>query len=127
LIQLRLPYPPSINAYWLASGHRRYISKRGIKFKQAVADYVLEWRIPKLGSQPLEIEIWLHPRSKQLMDIDNCVKPILDACQDAGIFDDDVQVQQLFVKRSKAKKGGGCTVWIDVLSTSPDVCSDELS
>jgi crossover junction endodeoxyribonuclease RusA len=112
-----------MNAYWLASGHRRYISKRGMKFKQAVVDYVVEWHIPKLGNQPLEVEIWLHPRSKQLMDIDNCAKPILDACQDAGIFDDDVQVQELRIKRGVAKKGGGCTVWIDVLSTSPDVCS----
>jgi crossover junction endodeoxyribonuclease RusA len=116
MIVLKLPYPPSMNAYWLASGHRRYISKRGMKFKQAVVDYVQEYNISKLGNIPLEIEIWLHPRSKQLMDIDNCVKPILDACQDAGIFDDDVQVEELLVKRGFSKKGGGCTVFIDELT-----------
>jgi Holliday junction resolvase RusA-like endonuclease len=116
-----------MNAYWLASGHRRYISKRGQLFKQAVVEFVIEWKVSKLGDAPLEVTIWLHPRSKKLMDIDNCVKPILDACQDAGIFDDDVQVQKLYVYRGLPKKGGGCTVMIDVLSTSPNVCSLELS
>ena len=50
------------------------------------------------------------------MDIDNCLKPILDACQDAGIFEDDVQVQELHVYRGKAVKGGGCTVMIEELT-----------
>jgi len=116
VIVLKLPYPPSINAYWLASGHRRYISKRGLEFKKSVVEFVLEWSIPKLGSVPVEIQIVIHPRSKILMDIDNCVKPILDACQDAGIFDDDVQVQELHVFRGKPKKGGGCTVMIEELT-----------
>ena len=112
MITLRLPYPPSINAYWLASGHRRYISKRGQLFKKAVVDYVLEHHIPKLSDIPLAVTVILHPRSKKLMDVDNCLKPILDACQDAGIFNDDVQVQFLLVTRGDLKKGGGCTVMI---------------
>jgi len=112
MITLRLPYPPSMNAYWLASGHRRYISKRGQLFKKAVVDYVLEHRIPKLSDIPLAVTVILHPRSKKLMDVDNCLKPILDACQDAGIFNDDVQVQFLLVTRGDLKKGGGCTVMI---------------
>ena len=116
MIVLKLPYPPSMNAYWLASGHRRYISKRGQLFKQAVVNYVLEWKTPKLGTVPIEVTVWIHPRSKKLMDIDNCLKPILDACQDAGIFEDDVQVQELHVYRGKAVKGGGCTVMIEELT-----------
>jgi crossover junction endodeoxyribonuclease RusA len=112
MITLRLPYPPSINNYWLASGHRRFISERGKKFKKAVAAYVFINEIQSFGSKPLEISIWIHPRSKVLMDIDNCVKPIIDACQDAGIFDNDVQVQALHVYRTDPIKGGGCAVMI---------------
>ena len=37
MITLELPYPVSVNAYWLASGTRRYISKRGREFKNSVA------------------------------------------------------------------------------------------
>ena len=59
------------------------------------------------------VEIVLHPRSKKLMDIDNCIKPILDALQDAGVFDDDCQVQRLSITRGVQKKGGGCVVMLD--------------
>jgi len=113
MITLRLPYPPSINAYWLASGHRRYISARGQAFKKAVVEHVLECKTPKLGDMSLKVTIYLYPQSKKLMDIDNCIKPILDACQDAGIFDDDVQVQALHVYRSIPIKKGGCMVLIE--------------
>jgi len=116
MIVLKLPYPPSINVYWLASGHRRYISKRGMLFKQAVADYVQEYNTPKLGDAKVEVFIYIYPRSKKLMDIDNCAKPVLDACQDAGIFDNDVQVEALHIYRGKPRKGGGVTVLIDELT-----------
>jgi crossover junction endodeoxyribonuclease RusA len=114
MIHLRLPYPPSINAYWLTSGRRKYISKRGVVFKLAVQDYVIEHCIPKLGDVDLEVDVILHPRSKKLMDIDNCLKAILDSCQDAGIFDDDSQVQRLTVERGEKIKFGGCQVFIKV-------------
>ncbi len=109
---LTLPYPPSVNSYWLSRGNRRYISKRGQLFKKAVYHYVLENNIQKFGDKPLEVSICIHPRSKVLMDLDNSVKAILDSCQDAGLFDDDVQVEYLLVTRGEPQKGGGCTVVI---------------
>jgi Holliday junction resolvase RusA-like endonuclease len=48
------------------------------------------------------------------MDIDNCLKAILDSCQDAGIFDCDSQVQRLTVERGETIKFGGCQVFIKV-------------
>jgi crossover junction endodeoxyribonuclease RusA len=112
MIHLKLPYPPSFNAYWMASGHRRYISKRGVAFKIAVQDYVIENNIPKLGSADIEMSVILHPRSKKLMDLDNCLKAICDSCQDAGIFDNDVQLSSILVTRGEQIKGGGCQVFI---------------
>jgi crossover junction endodeoxyribonuclease RusA len=113
MIYINLPYPPSINNYWIASGHRRFISQRGRDFKNHVAEYCAEWRVPKFGDAPMWVEIVLHPRSKKLMDIDNCIKPILDALQDAGVFDDDCQVQRVSITRGVQKKGGGCVVMLD--------------
>jgi len=109
---LALPYPPSVNSYWLTRGNRRFISKRGQLFKKAVLLYVLENNIQPFGDKPLEVSIWIHPRSKNLMDLDNSVKAILDSCQDANLFDDDVQVRALHVFRAEPVKGGGCTVMI---------------
>jgi len=116
LIILYLPYPPSINNYWIASGHRRFISQRGRDFKASVSSYVIEQNIPKLGGVQVNIDIILRPRSKKLMDIDNCIKPILDAVQDAGVIDDDVQVAKVSIERGLIQKGGGCVVMIIPMS-----------
>ena len=116
MITLYLPYPPSINNYWIASGHRRFISQRGRDFKADVSTYVIEQNIPKLGGVQVNIDIILRPRSKKLMDIDNCIKPILDAVQDAGVIDDDVQVVKLSIERGLIQKGGGCVVMIVPMS-----------
>jgi len=120
MIVLDLPYPPSINNYWIASGHRRFISKRGVLFRQSVMEYVMDNEVPKLGEQSLSVHIVLRPRSKKLMDIDNCAKAILDACEHAGIFDSDVQVEKLLIERGLPKKGGGCVVMIEVIPSSSE-------
>ncbi|MEI8296256.1 MAG: RusA family crossover junction endodeoxyribonuclease [Alphaproteobacteria bacterium] len=114
MIHLNLPYPPSINNYWIASGHRRFISQRGRDFKNDVAAYCKEWRVPNYGDQPVWVDIILRPRSKKLMDIDNCVKPILDSL--IGIvYTDDVSVQRITIERGLTIKGGGCTVMVGLM------------
>ena len=89
-------------------------------FRQAVAEYVIEHGVPKLGDQALSVHIVLRPRSKKLMDIDNCAKAILDACEHAGIFDSDVQVEKLLIERGLPMKNGGCVVLIEVIPSSSD-------
>ena len=112
MILMYLPYPPSINNYWIASGHRRFISQRGKDFKAAVSEYVIEHEIPKLGGIQVIVDIILRPQNKRLMDIDNCIKPILDAIQDAGVIDDDVQVAKVTIERGLVHKGGSCVVMV---------------
>ena len=123
MIYLNLPYPPSINNYWIASGHRRFISQRGRDFKNDVTAYCAEWRVPNYGDQPVWVEIILKPRSKKLMDIDNCAKAILDSLEHAGIINSDVQVERLLIERGQPIKNGGCRVLIEVLPSD----SSELS
>jgi crossover junction endodeoxyribonuclease RusA len=117
MLILSLPYPPSVNSYWRANGHRRFISAEGRKFKEAVSEYIIEYKVPKLGSQPLEVMIFLHPRDKRKTDIDNRVKAVLDALQDAGVYDDDCQVEKLIVERAVPVKGGKALVMITPLQS----------
>jgi crossover junction endodeoxyribonuclease RusA len=112
-LALTLPYPPSINAYWRANGHRRFISAEGRKFKQDVVQYVIEKNIPKLGNAALKVTIILQPRDRRKTDIDNRIKAVLDSLQDAGVYDDDCQVEYLSVHRAEAVKGGCCLVYIE--------------
>jgi crossover junction endodeoxyribonuclease RusA len=113
MIVLTLPYPPSVNSYWRANGHRRFISKEGVAFKAAVVDYVIDNKVEKLGDIPLSIFISLFPRDKRRTDIDNRIKAVLDSLQDAGVYDDDTQVQFLTVMRMDSVKGGKCVVVIE--------------
>lgn len=111
-LTLRLPYPVSVNAYWLASGKRRYISKRGVEFKKAVKELYLASNHAGFGNASVELNVVLFPRDNRLMDIDNMLKCLGDSLQDAGAFDDDQQVWKITIERGAKIKGGGCEVTV---------------
>ena len=115
MLVLNLPLPPSVNSYWGFSGHRRFLTKEANEFKRAVADYVLEYRVPKLAKARLEFTVTLHFKDRRANDIDNRVKALWDALVNANVFDDDSQIDILIVNRGAIKKGGGCLVCIDIL------------
>jgi crossover junction endodeoxyribonuclease RusA len=91
------------------------ISKAGRDFKAQVSDYVVEYRVPKLGKARLEMKVIIYPRDRRKQDIDNRIKALWDALGDAGVFDDDEQIDILMIERGEIKKGGGVLVMIDIL------------
>jgi crossover junction endodeoxyribonuclease RusA len=91
------------------------ISKAGREFKAQVADYVVEYRVPKLGSARLEMKVVIFPRDRRKQDIDNRIKALWDALGDAGVFDNDEQIDILHIERGEIKKGGGVLVYIDII------------
>jgi crossover junction endodeoxyribonuclease RusA len=115
MIIFDLPLPPSVNHYWGQHGHRRYVSKAGVAFKQQVAEYVIDYRVPKLGAARIAMTVVLFPKDRRKQDIDNRIKALWDALADAGVFDNDEQIDTLFIERGEIKKGGGCRVYIDIL------------
>jgi crossover junction endodeoxyribonuclease RusA len=95
------------------------MSKQGREYKKAVADYISESNTPKLGSARLYLEVVLWPKDKRKYDIDNRIKALLDSLQDAGVFDDDEQIDQINVYRGLAiVQGGNVRVFI---STEDDI------
>jgi crossover junction endodeoxyribonuclease RusA len=115
MIILNLPLPPSVNSYRTIFRGRMGISKAGREFKEQVQDYVVEYRVPKLGSARLEMKVVIYPRDRRKQDIDNRIKALWDALGDAGVFDDDEQIDVLMIERGEIKKGGGVLVMIDIL------------
>lgn len=80
----------------------------------------MEWKVPKLGTARLEMQVTLYPKDRRKQDIDNRIKALWDALADAGVFDNDEQIDVLMVQRGAIKKGGGCLVVIDKIEeTTP--------
>lgn len=55
--------------------------------------------IKSLGSASIALEMDIYPPDKRKRDIDNGIKPTLDALQKAGVYDDDNQIARLLVTR----------------------------
>jgi crossover junction endodeoxyribonuclease RusA len=111
-IQLNLPYPPSVNHYWGINGKQRFIGKKGKDFRARVMDAVNE-----AGYQPLEgrlcVHVALFPPDRRKRDIDNVLKPLLDACEHAGCFSEsDNQIDELHIIRQEVIPEGACTIVI---------------
>lgn len=112
---IKLPYPPSMNTYWRNFRGNTVLSKSGREFKTAVAECVVEQNIPKFGSKRLEMTLWLYPRSKVVTDLDNRLKAVLDGLEEAGVYDNDSQIDILMIQRGEIRKGGGVDVMIEVI------------
>lgn len=111
-IRLTLPYPPSVNHYWQASGKRRFISKAGREFTAKVIEIVKYAGYKSLGDARLAISVMIHPRSKRRFDLDNTLKAILDSLMKAELFDDDNQFDFIEIMRGEEIKGGQAVVHI---------------
>lgn len=110
-LSLSLPYPPSVNTYWGFQGHRRFLTPKAQAFKVAVLQAVRLTNI-RFNSSRLELIIALHCPDKRARDIDNVLKPLLDALVQAGLFDDDSQVDMITITRKESIKGGKTIVFV---------------
>jgi crossover junction endodeoxyribonuclease RusA len=110
-IQLELPYPPSVNHYWGQAGNHRFIGKKGKEFRAQVMDAVNEAGFSALEGR-LAVHIALFPPDKRKRDVDNVLKSLLDACEHAGCYENDSQIDELHITRRDVVKGGACTIII---------------
>lgn len=111
-VRLELPYPPSVNSYWLANGKRRYISPAGVQFTKSVIQIVRENSVKSFGDKQVAINVMIHPRSKRRFDLDNTLKAILDSLQKAGVYDDDSQIEYIEIARGEQVEGGKAVIYL---------------
>ena len=112
-VWLDLPFPPSMNTYWRNFRGRTVLSKAGRQFKADVSEYVINNNIPKFGDRKLKVTMILRPRDKRKVDIDNRIKAVFDSLEDAGVFDDDFQIDHIEMIRGEPIKGGLIRVLIE--------------
>ena len=117
MIELTLPWPPSVNTIWRRVGSLTLLSEKGRQYRQSVADQVLIQRVAgKLNdSDRLAVAIEAHAPDKRRRDLDNLPKAVLDALTHAKVWGDDSQIDKLLILRRANKKGGALVVTIQKL------------
>ena len=114
-VNLTIPLPPSLNGgYWGFAGSRRFLTLAAREFKTVVAHAVSQQPI-RFGSSRLSLKIIVHFRDKRRADLSNRIKATEDALCQAGLFDDDSQIDHLEVVRGENIKGGLCLIKITEL------------
>jgi crossover junction endodeoxyribonuclease RusA len=112
MITLTLPFPPSVNGYWRNINGRTLISVRGRAYKRVVARLVQWNEAAKRLQGRLTVQVVLHPPDRRKRDIDNSMKALLDAMQEAGVYLDDSQIDRLVIERGEVEKGGVAVITI---------------
>lgn len=100
VIEVRLPWPPSVNHYWAARGNARYISPQARAWqREAMAMIRQQVGRPRPFTVPVAIVLAAHPPDNRRRDLDNLLKATLDLLVAANILDDDHLVWELHVLR----------------------------
>lgn len=119
---ITLPYPPTVNTHWRNVKGRTLLSKRGREYRKAVHQAALddlpdgEWFHDETMTGRLHVLIDLYPPDHRKRDIDNVIKPLVDALMHAGVFEDDEQIDELRVKRFAVMPPGRAVVTVQEIS-----------
>lgn len=112
MLELQLPYPPSVNHYWRRVGARTLISRGGRAFRQAVCTILAAAKVRPLDGA-LAVEIDVFPPDNRRRDLDNTLKGLLDALAHGGAYHDDSQIARLAVERRHVVPGGQVRVRLE--------------
>ena len=111
MIELELPFPPSVNHYYRRVGPRMLISREGRRFREQVCALLAAAGVkPLTGSIRVEIEV--YPPDRRRRDIDNLQKGLIDALEHGGAYRDDSQIVKLTIERRECVPAGRTIVRI---------------
>lgn len=109
---LTLPWPPSVNGYWLhtRTGHT-YIGEKGREYISLVMDIVRTQNIiaPAGG---VHVEIRAIPPDRRTRDLDNLIKACFDSLTKAGFWEDDYLVDHLTIQRCEVEWPGRLDIFV---------------
>lgn len=124
---LRLPWPPSVNAYKMPvrMGKRivLVLTPRARKYRLDVATAIAQQlgrRRPSTYRTPVQLDLELRAPDRRVRDISNHIKMCEDGLVAAGILRDDSLVDALVVRRGAVIKDGCVNVLIAPLDMPAD-------
>lgn len=121
MIQVTLPYPPSVNSIWRHAGNKSYLTAKAKDWKTnaawTVKAAVLGGSKPIMG--PFNVHLEVGRPDKRKRDLDNLIKVVLDSVKDGGAIRDDSDAQSIHAQWVPDLKGVRVTVtasdtWVSV-------------
>jgi len=110
MIELNLPFPPSINNYYQRNRNGGVrIGKAGVLFRAQVK-MLIPSKLRTFSTYAVSVEIDVYPPDKRKRDLDNILKALLDAMEHAGIYKNDSQICRLLIERMEAEPPAGRVV-----------------
>jgi len=109
MIKLDLPWPSSTNHSHHYGLGRKFLSKSTKLFREKVQEIVIDAKFGKIEGR-LAVFYAFYPPDKRRRDIGNYEKQATDALMEAGLFDDDEQIDFIWLVRRDVVKGGKCVV-----------------
>lgn len=95
ILNITLPWPPSVNTYWRNVNGRTIISADGRAYRAAVVEQIMLQRKQMHFDGPLRLIIEAHRPDNRRRDLDNLFKATLDSLAHAGVYEDDSQIHDL--------------------------------
>lgn len=116
MINVTLPWPPSVNQYWRTFRNRMILSAAGREYRKLAVGQVLAQlkTVITLKDKPLRVTIEAWRPDNRRRDLDNLLKAALDALAYAGVYEDDSQIRDLRIYWSE-HKGGVLVIKIEVM------------
>ena len=112
MIKLTLPWAPSTNHSHHYGSGRKFMSKSTRLFREKVQEIVIDAKAKITGTPRLAIFYAFYPPDKRRRDIGNYEKQTTDALMEAGVFEDDEQIDFIWLVRRPQIKGGQIKVVI---------------
>lgn len=103
MIELTLPYPPSVNQYYRCVRSRNILSSEARQYKKLVAQILAEEKYVTLNGT-LECDIELYPPDNRKHDTDNRIKPLLDSLEKAKVYENDNQIKKITIEMYQPDK-----------------------
>jgi Holliday junction resolvase RusA-like endonuclease len=113
-ITVDFPFPPSSNRLWRGGVHRKgyrvFLEPNYRKWKHQAGLAVMTLRPrPQMIAGAFVAHIWLDRSCNRSGDLDNRVKPVLDAAQTFGLIEDDRNCRMVHVEWASAIEApAGC-------------------
>ena len=105
-IELILPWGPSINDYYVSGARNKPLTKAARAHRSAIVTWLQPHARKTMWYKKLIVEITMFPPTRADCDLDNYLKPLLDAMEHSGVYEDDNMIDRLVVDRGINVKHG---------------------